>query len=237
MADFSAQQFFTEAMAASPGATAAELPASGDPPITRQSATADAIPATERLVANPPDLVLPIISNFVPAVSSNILRTQSISFDVTDDLGVFSIIVVEAVADTGRVETVHDGVGFNAPFSGSRTVIANGFHYVFTRTGAGWPTAGLVIRIRAFDFEPNEASPQNYAFTVTNPLDPFEMVKYYRMRARDSVCVVQPAYVYWTVAGVPDLTGAECPPSALPCGTTPTLDLVDFAIALEWEEI
>jgi hypothetical protein len=57
------------------------------------------------------------------------------------------------------------------------------------------------------------------------------------MRARDSVCAIQPAYVYWEVTGTPDMTGAECPPANLPCGTTPTTDLVDFAIALEWEEI
>lgn len=237
MADFSAEQFVTNSTVASPGATVGDGPAQDGKPITRESATGQPGPATERLLSNPQDLVLPIISNLTPVVSSAIPRTQVISFDVTDDAGTFSIIVVEAVYDTGKVETVHDGAGLNAPFSGSRTVIANGFHYSMQRTGAGWPTAGLIIRIRAFDAGGNEATPQNYGFTVTNPLDPVEHVLHFKMRARDSVCPVQPAYVYWEVSGVPDLTGAECPPANLPCGTTPTTDLVDFAIALEWEEI
>ena len=237
MADFSAEQFLTNAAVSSPGATAGDATAQDGKPITRQSATGQPGTASERLLVVPQDLVLPIISNLTPVASSAIPRTQTIAFDVTDDSGTFSVIVVEAVYDTGKVETIHDGAGLNAPFSGSRTVITDGFHYSFSRTGAGWPTAGLQIRIRAFDSNANEATPQNYAYTITNPQDPFETVRHFKMRARDSVCAIQPAYVYWEVTGTPDMTGAECPPANLPCGTTPTTDLVDFAIALEWEEI
>jgi len=237
MADFSAEQFLTSSAVTSPGATVDPGTAQDGKPITRESATGQPSTGSERLLLDPQDLILPIISNLTPAVSSAIPRTQTVSFDVTDDSGTFSVIVVEAVYDTGKVETIHDGVGLNAPFSGSRTTILNGFHYSFERTGAGWPTAGLTIRIRAFDSNANEATPQDYAYTITDPLDPVEVVRHFKMRARDSVCPVQPAYVYWEVSGTPDLTGAECSPANLPCGSTPTLDLVDFAVALAWEEI
>lgn len=57
----------------------------------------------------------------------------------------------------------------------------------------------------------------------------FGKTSYYRMRARDSACLV-PTFVHWTVTGSPDSTGAQYTGS-MPCGGT----LADITIEAAWQ--
>ena len=61
-------------------------------------------------------------------------------------------------------------------------------------------------------------------------------VKYYKMRARDSVCVSQPSYVTWVVTGSPDPTAAQFDVGNLPCGSDIS-DLVDIQVEAHWVDI
>jgi hypothetical protein len=67
---------------------------------------------------------------------------------------------------------------------------------------------------------------------------PDEGVVYYRMRGIDQTCpaIQQPAYVYWTVQDEPDWLAALLNPSDLPCGSTPSTDVVDIQISGQWVE-
>jgi len=71
-----------------------------------------------------------------------------------------------------------------------------------------------------------------YAFLVEPP------PLYYRMRGIDQTCpaIQQPAYVYWTVQDEPDWLAALLSPSDLPCGSTPSTDVVDIQISGQWVE-
>lgn len=180
------------------------------------------------------DAVVPTVSNFAPPVLSTILRTDSIAFDVEDDSGSFGSIIVAAKRGSGRTEIVHDGTVFVDPYSGTRTPIANGFSYDIERGGYGWPEADLEIQVYAVDLGGNQSTPVGFDFTISDPIAPEEVATYYRMRGRDSICPVQPAYVYWTVTSEPDLDASELNPSELPCGSDPLLDVVDISIAFTW---
>lgn len=104
-----------------------------------------------------PDTTPPQVGNFDPAVGTEILSSQSISFDVTDDSGAFARIFVAALfAATGQQELIHDGdafVGFYSPNS-SRVPIANGYRYTVTRAG-GWESTPT-IRVFPIDSSGNE---------------------------------------------------------------------------------
>lgn len=163
-------------------------------------------------VTDPP--ASPTVGNFVPPVLSSILRTDTISFDVTDTSG-FSRIVVQAQRGSGQVEVIHDGTSFRGVFTGSRTPITDGYAYVVQRTVYGWPEANLIIRVFAFDLDGNQSSPTDFNYTVTNPLNPEEVVVYYKMRA---LADPGPGYVTWVVPGTPDTTGTFAP-SAVQVGT------------------
>jgi len=64
------------------------------------------------------------------------------------------------------------------------------------------------------------------------------MTTYYKMRARDSVCVPQPTYVTWVVPTTPDLTGANfiAGGGVFVCGANPLTDLADITIDAVWED-
>ena len=60
--------------------------------------------------------------------------------------------------------------------------------------------------------------------------------RYFRMRGIDQTCPVgqQPAYVYWTVEGVPDPIASQLTAMDLPCGTDPSTDVIDIHVAFAW---
>jgi hypothetical protein len=93
----------------------------------------------------------PEVSNLVPSEGATILRDQALQFDVTDDGGAFSALLVVAVFDTARpIELIHDGTRFSFPYTASsRTAITNGFRYLVRRTG-GWP-ASPTFTVHAVD--------------------------------------------------------------------------------------
>jgi len=152
------------------------------------------------------DTVLPSITNLSPAALSSIARADTISFDVTDVTG-FARIVVEAERGSGNVEVIHDGTGFCDPFTGTRTPIANGFTYSFERSGFGWPEASLTLRVLAIDADGNQSSPTDFSYTVTDPLNPYEVVWYFKMQAEDAGAA-PPGFVYWIAVGAADEAGA-----------------------------
>ncbi len=78
------------------------------------------------------------------------------SFDVTDNSGLFSTIILHAVYADGIEEVVHDGTNFRGLYqtSSSRVIITDGWRYTVLRTG-GWPSSPVTIRAFAVDGEGN----------------------------------------------------------------------------------
>jgi hypothetical protein len=109
-------------------------------------------------VAVEPDTTKPVVSNFSPAAGSTITKATKVSFDVTDNAGVFRrIIVIFSFAGVSVVEIVHDGQTFRGPYTNgsTRTPISTGYHYTLGRIG-GWP-GSPTIEVYAIDVSGNEA--------------------------------------------------------------------------------
>lgn len=88
------------------------------------------------------DITPPVVSNFSPVPGTTLAKTAAVGFDVTDETGLFSrIMVTVRFPATGVEELVHDGDSF-APFytKSSRVPIAGGLRYSVTRVG-GWPSS------------------------------------------------------------------------------------------------
>lgn len=104
-----------------------------------------------------PDQTPPEVTNFTPAPGSQLARTDSIGFDVTDDSGSFiRIFVVAFFPATGDQEVIHDGLTFVGRYNGfsSRVPVANGFRYTVSRSD-GWPYAPT-IRVFPIDEAGNQ---------------------------------------------------------------------------------
>jgi hypothetical protein len=104
------------------------------------------------------DAVPPEVSNVTPAAGTPLDPAQAVSFDVTDDTGLFRrILVTVRYAATGQTEVVHDGDGFLGFYqvACSRNPITDGYHYSIVRDG-GWPSSPT-LRVFAFDRGGNEA--------------------------------------------------------------------------------
>lgn len=104
-----------------------------------------------------PETTPPVVSNFDPSPGSQIQRTAPVGFDVTDDSGAFSRIMVTAwFKDTGIQEVVHDGDGFVGYYTAtsSRVPITGGFRYSVARFG-GW-TSAPTIRVYPIDAVGNQ---------------------------------------------------------------------------------
>lgn len=101
--------------------------------------------------------VPPVVDNFDPPKGATIERTERISFDVTDDSGLFARILVAVSYDgIGDTDLVHDGDRFTAVYAtrSSRVAIPNGYRYTIGHV-SGWPSAPRV-RIFPVDAEGNE---------------------------------------------------------------------------------
>jgi len=103
-----------------------------------------------------PDTTKPVISNFSPEPGTPINPNDVISFDITDDSGDFTRILI--VAQFSRVkEVVHDGDEFSFVYQTNQSVveeIEGGYHYEITRLG-GWPAEVVFIPF-AIDAAGNE---------------------------------------------------------------------------------
>jgi len=131
-----------------------------DPPSAQLIDTHDQVQVV--ILALPtPDIIKPIVGNFLPALGSNIPSTQPISFTVTDDSGAFVRIIVHARFADGLEEVVHNGDSFRGLYGGgasSRILAAGGFGYTVFRTG-GWPQgAPVALNVFAIDAAGNEAA-------------------------------------------------------------------------------
>lgn len=90
----------------------------------------------------------PVVSNVAPAVGTALAPSDRVTFDVTDDSGVFRRIQLKAEYFSGAVlalrELIWDGATFDPRFLGSTvTAIAGGWHFDLVRSG-GWPSAPSV---------------------------------------------------------------------------------------------
>lgn len=114
---------------------------------------------TTDYVADPGDVSPPTAENFIPPVGDPVTRTGPIQFDVLDDSGVFTrIMIIAQFSGIPQPEIVHDGEDFTANYSNStndRYVIADGYRYVTLRNG-GWPSTQVAITPVAIDAAGNE---------------------------------------------------------------------------------
>lgn len=108
-------------------------------------------------VVAPPDVTAPVISNISPTPGTPIARTQVITFEITDNSGLFRRIL-PAVLFPGleALEIIHDGEAFTGLYenNSTRAAIANGYIYSVLRKN-GWPDAPTLIPF-AFDQGGNE---------------------------------------------------------------------------------
>lgn len=89
----------------------------------------------------PEDVDPPQITNVIPSPGSTISAGDRIRFDVTDDSGEFTRIMITVTfpTTTRTTEVVHDGTSFTAFYAAGslRTTIPSGFRYSVGRAG-GW---------------------------------------------------------------------------------------------------
>lgn len=107
-----------------------------------------------------PDAVAPVVSAIAPTPGSNIVVSQVISLNITDNLNSFRRILLRSkVVGAGTDEVVHDGDNFTAQYQGpsnTRTSIVNGYHYTVLRDG-GWRVGDPpIFTVYAIDTSGNE---------------------------------------------------------------------------------
>lgn len=104
------------------------------------------------------DTEAPTIVNFNPAPGTVLALLQTVGFDVVDNAGAFSRIIIGVRYTTGVEEIVHDGDAFTGFYAltSSRSVVATGYRYIVLRQG-GWPTAP-VFRIFPIDSSGNDGT-------------------------------------------------------------------------------
>lgn len=112
------------------------------------------------LLAPGPNDVPPTVFNLSPAAGQTLTPNQPVSFDVTDDQGLFRrIFVVATNLESGLKEVVHDGDSFSGFFiqSSRRILISGGLHYDIVRHG-GWTGSSIEIEVWAIDPAGNEGT-------------------------------------------------------------------------------
>jgi hypothetical protein len=101
------------------------------------------------------DTTPPVVYNWQPFFGRVIGRLDTIEFDVTDDVGVETVLVTALFA-TSDLETVWSNSGFSEVYRrGSvRTPIPGGYHFVLRRT-RGWLGPEVLIDVVATDLAGN----------------------------------------------------------------------------------
>ena len=119
--------------------------------LPRELAKVDYRSNTVIIITQPPAIVPPVVSNFVPSPGTAITAFTPLSFDVTDDGAFRRILVLASFSQLGLQEVVHDGDNFSAQYSArsSRSAITGGFHYSLLRQ-SGW-VASPTITPYAYD--------------------------------------------------------------------------------------
>ena len=102
------------------------------------------------------DTTSPTISNFNPTVGTPLVRSDSITFDVLDNLSALRRVIV-LVTLSGETFCVHDGFSFKGEFTSlsTRSAMSGGYHYSLKRNG-GW-TSPPTFEVLAVDTSGNEA--------------------------------------------------------------------------------
>lgn len=97
-----------------------------------------------------PPVIPPVVSNMIPAAGTGIYPTSPLQFDVTDDSGLFTAVIVLASYPDGSYEVVYDSAVFATKYrSSTMSIISGGFRFILTRVG-GWP-ASPSIRVIGID--------------------------------------------------------------------------------------
>lgn len=104
----------------------------------------------------PSETTPPVIDNFDPPVGTPLARSDSVSFDVTDETALRRVLVLVSLG--GSTYCVHDGFSFRDEFTNlsSRSAISGGYRYTVKRNG-GW-TSPPEFEVLAIDTSGNEAS-------------------------------------------------------------------------------
>lgn len=117
------------------------------------------------------DTVAPVVANVVPPSGlSSLNRGDDVAFDVTDDSGSVTVMLL-AVHNQGQpAEVIYDGAAFLGRYLGISTVtpITNGFSFLLLRTH-GWPATNLTIRIFAIDPSGNMSVVTSLNYEVLDP--------------------------------------------------------------------
>lgn len=108
--------------------------------------------------AAPLDAGPPTILNFSPAPGSQLQSTDTVSFDVTDDTQLLSVMILARFGFLDAPELVHDGLAFSPAYSvnSTREAIDGGWHYTLLRK-SGWPE-GPTLLLYVLDAAGNEAA-------------------------------------------------------------------------------
>lgn len=99
-----------------------------------------------------PAPVSPVVSNVSPFGGTAIAATDPLSFDVTDESGLFrEIVVIASFPNVGLLEIIHMDAAFGPQYTqySSRVAITNGYRYTVLRNG-GWPASPTII-VKAID--------------------------------------------------------------------------------------
>lgn len=115
------------------------------------------------------DTTPPEVGEFSPPVGSTIAHDDTITFDVTDDVGL-SPIAVGFEFPGLPAELVFDGDALQVGYTGSTvTPISGGYRYTLSRA-AGWPTATMTLFVQAIDTAGNVGGSLWYVFMVSDPV-------------------------------------------------------------------
>ena len=101
----------------------------------------------------------PIVTNVVPATGVSRGSTQSVQFDVIDDIGLRAVILFANFNNGGPCEVIWDGLQFRDPYSASVQgvlIVNRSQRFVVSRRG-GWPASTLEVVVNAIDTSGNEA--------------------------------------------------------------------------------
>lgn len=133
-----------------------------DSAVPAYSASLGSFPASEAVFGKT-DHALPTVTNLSPSAGTPVTRSQVISFTVSDNVRLASLVVLaeypQQPEGTTVKEVVWDGA-FEVGYRGtSNTVFAytNGYDFTVLRDG-GWPASAVTIRAFAVDTAGNVAA-------------------------------------------------------------------------------
>lgn len=98
-----------------------------------------------------PDTTPPEISNLSPSTPGAVGKNGAIQFDVTDAMGLATVVVIAKFPNLERWEGVFDGSTFGPEYLGSSVEeTEGGFHFEIARV-KGWPDLGVTLEVLPVD--------------------------------------------------------------------------------------